>query len=79
MYIYKRYRAHVYYYNVNIFVEKNVEHTSTSNVHQSLLQASVGLVVQHYVRLPGFERAGTDWESQFNTIVSIPALYQFSS
>mgnify|MGYP002803411346 FL=1 len=40
--------------------------------------ASVGLVTQHYVRLPGFDMAGTDWASQFNTIVTIPALYQFT-
>ena len=96
-----------------------------------LWKASVGLVTQHYVRLPGFDMAGTehgakgylhwvvkchgtwkkhqrvfriqllslwmcwilqvlagilfaylsrtDWASQFNTIVTIPALYQFSS
>jgi len=42
------------------------------------MMASIGLVATHYFRFPGYELAGTSWSSQFNTIVSIPAIYQFS-
>ncbi|CAE7534223.1 FCPA [Symbiodinium natans] len=42
------------------------------------MMASVGLVITHWVRLPGFEMAGNSWSSQFNTIVTLPALYFFS-
>ncbi|CAE6935551.1 FCPA [Symbiodinium sp. KB8] len=43
------------------------------------MMASVGLVITHWVRLPGYELAGTSWSSQFNTIVTLPALYFFSA
>ncbi|CAJ1365586.1 unnamed protein product [Effrenium voratum] len=42
------------------------------------MMASVGFVVQHFVKLPGFELAGSDWVSTFNTMMTVPALYQFS-
>ncbi|CAE7693536.1 LHCSR3.1 [Symbiodinium pilosum] len=42
------------------------------------MMASVGLVITHWVRLPGYELAGNSWSSQFDTIVTLPALYFFS-
>lgn len=39
--------------------------------------ASVGAVVQHYVKLPGFERARTSFESQYLAVFSAPGIYFF--
>lgn len=40
--------------------------------------ASIGLVGQHYVKMPWFDRAGYSFASQFDEIFTVPGLYVFS-
>jgi len=42
------------------------------------MMASVGLLVQHYIKIPGFEKARASFSSQFDVVFSLPALYIFS-
>mmetsp|Transcript_9031 Transcript_9031/g.23410 ORF Transcript_9031/g.23410 Transcript_9031/m.23410 type:complete len:399 (-) Transcript_9031:135-1331(-) len=41
------------------------------------MMASAGAVVEHYIKIPGFDRAGPTWESKFNAIVSVPGAFIF--
>lgn len=41
--------------------------------------ASVGLVAQHFLRLPGFERAKTSFSSQVDVIFQVPGIFWFCS
>eukprot|EP00930_Biecheleria_cincta_P032352 TRINITY_DN2244_c0_g1_i3.p1 TRINITY_DN2244_c0_g1~~TRINITY_DN2244_c0_g1_i3.p1 ORF type:complete len:460 (+),score=86.43 TRINITY_DN2244_c0_g1_i3:27-1406(+) len=40
--------------------------------------ACIGLVGQHYVKMPWFDRAGYSFQSQFDEIFTVPGLYVFS-
>lgn len=40
--------------------------------------ATVGLVGQHYIKMPWFDRAGYSFASQFDEIFTVPGLYVFS-
>lgn len=40
--------------------------------------ASVGLVGQHYIKMPWFDRAGYSFASQFDELFTVPGLYAFS-